>query len=631
MISRKDFLSVSFLTLLNLLIRIPRYLSTAQGLDGFYVVWESELIFEGVYFSKGFDLGHLLGMHTFSGYPIGTLAVMCFFLLITNHHIMTSILLFDYFFIVIFIISLFFLSKKLRLGSKSTILFILLASTQPIVFQYSYFNSSARLPFFSIAPFALGFLIDWLSTKKHHKLVISIVITACLFFFHRISLMFIIVILLAIIIALYSFIKKNQEKRISESDFLTKVTQNKYSTYILKRKWLLMVIISYIISPFIFKDVFRGPVDFSQLITIENSFTKFIFRYVQMMANQWFRIGVPFLLSVLCIIVLLNPKLDDLMNKLNQKSELKFMLYLTTPFLILANNVYSYYFFFYAYALIPVILLDVFLTKKDQNRMKYYFLLISSCTVFAFILAYHFVIRSVGAYPIIAGCFLGLVVLSLFIIRFKDKLRFQKTKLLLSKRKAEIVVSLIMTTVILNSIFMMDRHAVFWNREDYLFSHISGEEIDLANFLLAEGFGVFDSFDDVLSTHVAVLSGWLFVQDMHSITVNYLNDNITTINDYNCSLRPFWQWYERDLITCDFRTGDLHYTDIITNNYNDSFVIDILSAFQVKYFITAKNSSLVELWDGIIDSLFISTLMNSSIPIVHTTENFLVWNVSTLY
>ena len=67
------------LFLINIVIRIPRMLSP-QGLDGFYVVWESELFLRGEYFKKGFDFYSLLGLHPSSGYPILTLLIMSFFL-----------------------------------------------------------------------------------------------------------------------------------------------------------------------------------------------------------------------------------------------------------------------------------------------------------------------------------------------------------------------------------------------------------------------------------------------------------------------------------------------------------------------------------------------------------------------
>ena len=85
----KHIILIAFIV--NILIRIPRIL-LPQGSDGFIAIWEAQLILRGEYFSNGFNILTLLGLVPFSGYPIGTLFILCFFLLITGNNIIATTL-----------------------------------------------------------------------------------------------------------------------------------------------------------------------------------------------------------------------------------------------------------------------------------------------------------------------------------------------------------------------------------------------------------------------------------------------------------------------------------------------------------------------------------------------------------
>ena len=100
--------------IVNIIIRIPRML-LAQGSDGFTAIWEAQLILNGEYFSNGFNFLTIMGVVPFSGYPVGFLFILCFFLLIAGKNIMIATLLFDLVFIVIFVVSSYYLSKELEI------------------------------------------------------------------------------------------------------------------------------------------------------------------------------------------------------------------------------------------------------------------------------------------------------------------------------------------------------------------------------------------------------------------------------------------------------------------------------------------------------------------------------------
>lgn len=176
--------------------------------------------------------------------------------------------------------------------------------------------------------------------------------------------------------------------------------------------------------------------------------------------------------------------------------------------------------------------------------------------------------------------------------------------------------------------FIIDRHSTFFNRDGYLYTHITKEEVDIANFLLEQGQGTFDSFDPTVSVHLAALTGWFFLQDVHSRTLFLLSNK--TINDYNCSLLPVTQWYKGVFYDCELKTGRELYIQLLLNDCFSPISQNILKTFNISYFVTAKNSTEVTILFSVIDSPFIASL-NNLVPLAYSTEHFNIWNVSTIY
>ena len=165
--------SVLIALIINLIIRIPRMLY-AQGLDGFLAIWEAKLILNGDYFSNGFNIFSLLGLTPYSGYPIGSLLILCFFLLIAGRNVMISILLFDLFFTILFVLCTYFLSAELEMKHPTNLFFILIMTTLPNILSFSYYTSSVRYPFFAILPLVLTLFLKFNKEKKIVAIVIPL-------------------------------------------------------------------------------------------------------------------------------------------------------------------------------------------------------------------------------------------------------------------------------------------------------------------------------------------------------------------------------------------------------------------------------------------------------------------------
>ena len=102
--------------------------------------------------------------------------------------------------------------------------------------------------------------------------------------------------------------------------------------------------------------------------------------------------------------------------------------------------------------------------------------------------------------------------------------------------------------IIINSLFIVDRSVKFTNKYQSVYCHITKEERDIAKFLIQNGFGTFDSFDITVSTHIAALSGWYYLQDWHNQGAFLLEDR--NGDNISCQLTPITIWIRLNFTYC---------------------------------------------------------------------------------
>ena len=228
---------------------------------------------------------------------------------------------------------------------------------------------------------------------------------------------------------------------------------------------------------------------------------------------------------------------------------------------------------------------------------------------------------------VIAFIFIGI---SSFIIFFSDSKikRFQSIIKRIKIRNLLITIFLIQT--IYFSVFLVDRHTIYSKNPAGTDTFISKDEIDISDFLLGNGTGFFATHDSLLSIRIAALSGWFPLQDWHNLGI-FLN-NMTGIQTYSnsCQIESIFKWYNREIFNCDTLNGRILFDELIRNNVNSTISRSTIQNFQVKFFITNKNSNYSLVYSEYIESDFIISLYGF-VPLVLETEKLLVWDLSYLH
>jgi len=634
----------SFLIVLivNLLVRIPRML-TAQGLDGFVVIWEAQLILNGKYFHNGFNFLTLLGLTDYSGYPIGILLIASFLLLITGRSVMISIVLYDLIFTLIFVAGVYYLSSALELKESSKIYFMVILTTIPNVITFSYFTMSARFVFFAVLPFIIGSLLRFNKEKKVKNIIIALILTLVLNFFHRMALILFIPLLISLV---FFFIDKLTKKDILEKfhneEIKTDIEQQierkeilkakfiVFLNYAKKRFWIFsflgLLLVGFIIFGLNFESTFydaRFNI-FCYLQAICEC--KILYLFVQPIIDQWFHFGIPFILTITSVILMLIPKFENSLKLINtNQSNLK-LIYLILPFIAIYNIIYSIYFLSYFVALAGAVLIQ----QVENKRYRHYIWAIEGILIGVFISTYHFLTETKVLPYLIIGLFIVCVsIIAIILLSIQKSRKYLSLKIGSFYNKAKLSMVFFIGIFIINSMFIVDRAALFTVRNNSISEHLTQEEIDIAEFLLQNGFGTFDSFDNTVSVHIAALSGWYFLQDQHNLGVFLLENR--TVADINNQIANLSGWFSMHFFESDNTDGrQILYRQLLVMSCTSYRALKILKIYNLKYFITSRHMNTSNAWQYAVQSNFIESLY-SYVPIAKTTENYFVWNTSTLY
>jgi len=634
----------SFLIVLiiNLLVRIPRMV-TSQGLDGFIVIWEAQLILNGKYFHNGFNFLTLLGLTDYSGYPIGILLLASFFLLITGRNVMISILLYDLFFTLIFVAGVYYLSSTLELKQSAKIYFMVILTTLPNIVSFSYFTMSARFAFFAALPFIIGFLLKFNKEKKVKYFIFALILTLALNFFHRMALIVFIPVLISLAFFFIDKLTKkdilmkfhNEEIKIKIEQPSTKkeIFQAKFIVflnYVKKRFWIFgffgLLFLGFILFGLNFESVFYSA-RFNVFCYLQAICEcKILYLFVQPIIDQWFHFGIPFILTVASVILMLIPKFESSLKVINiNQSNLK-LVYLILPFIFIYNIIYSLYFLSYFVALIGAVLIQ----QVEKKRYRHYLWALEGILIGVFISAYHFLTETKVLPYLIIGLFITCVsIMAIVLLSIQNTRKYLSLKFGSYYNKAKLSMAFFIGLFIINSIFIVDRTAIFTSRDNAIFEHITQEEKDIAEFLLQDGFGAFDSFDNTLSVHIAALSGWYFLQDQHNIGAFLLENR--TVADIDCQVANFSDWVNMHFFESDSTDGrKILYSQLFVMSCVSYRALRLMKIYNLKYFISSRHTNTSNAWQYVVQSDFIESLY-SYVPIVKTTMNYYIWNTSTLY
>ncbi|MGC9780275.1 MAG: hypothetical protein HZR80_13600 [Candidatus Heimdallarchaeota archaeon] len=639
---RNTLLLVVFL---NILLHIPRILY-GYGMDGFQLLWEGKLLISGDLFSKGYSFSSIIGAFPFTGYPILAIFFISFFLLITGQNVFVTIILYDLFFTSIFIISSYFLTNELELNPRAKFIFLIILTTLPNYLIYSSYTSSSRLPFWSLLPFVLYFLLKWNKTHKFQNYVYAVLVFVPLFFIHRMSMVVGIIFVVSLAIGLLEILTKKKllynlhlplENNIikDESDEIDleqkSETKMKVWNYFKQRFWIFSIIFSAIIAYILLYTYFK---DNSQWATTQLDLycfigkSDFFYNLIQPLFDQWFHFGTAFLIFLLFVVLLFIPKFNSLLVDFNKNQSNLYLTIFSLPFIIVFDIVYSFYFLGFLISLGAAIVLD-YLFKKSGKLVISLLILIIGFLISTLILLNHYLVYSVFPYNIVA--FFVLIFVSIYTIsnllkeEKLEKVKFYKDII----KNPKYILGIIILLLIVNSTFLVDRQTKYYSREGFITNNINNEYIRIADFLSSNDRETFCSFDQTISSYIAALSGWFFLQDPHSLTI-LLKGN-KNIEQINCSIIPPYRWYLPSIYECSDLKSYEYYSLLIHSDCLDSYSMFILKTFSIKYFITVKNSSIINLHGYKVYSNFINSLNLNDIPIVMRTDNYLIWDTGSLY
>lgn len=636
--------SVLIALIINLIIRIPRMLY-AQGLDGFLAIWEAKLILNGDYFSNGFNIFSLLGLTPYSGYPIGSLLILCFFLLIAGKNVMISILLFDLFFTILFVLCTYFLSAELEMKHPTNLFFILIMTTLPNILTFSSYTSSVRYPFFAILPLVLALFLKFNKEKKIIYLMLAVFMSVILNFFHRMALVLFGVMIISVLFFiiekitgknnLLNFHNKKLDVGMSEiqneNSPLRLKTRNyfiAFLNYFKQRFWIFSIIGLFVIGFLLFGANIESVIYTSKFNIycylkpiVDN---ESLYLLIQPIVDQWFYYGVPFILFLISILIMFIPKFDRLLSVINNKPANLFLIFYILPFVFVYQSIYSYYFLCYIVALVSAILIQLLRNK----RYRHYLYSIGGLIVGIFITLYHFIVTEVLPYLIIGLFLIGISSFTLILLMVQRTRKWLSNKIGDIFSKTNLFAVFTFGIIILNSIFIVDRHSIFTSSDQLVSPHITKEERDIAEFLSQNGIGTFDSFDNALSTHVAALCDWYYIQDIHNLGVFLIEER--NIENLSCHIAPISSLFSLSFFNCSNTNGRRVFHQLITKPCYTIDAFIILKKYNLRYFISARNSNTSLIWESRVDSIFIQSLY-IYVPIVMTTENYYVWNTTTLY
>jgi hypothetical protein len=211
------YASTLLLVVITIALKIPR-VPHLQSDDGFVLVIEANSLLNGTSNQWLIHPLSLFGIFSFSGYPIGSVSVLAFFIAISNGSLDLACFYYVSFFSIITIGTTYGLLEYLSKDHWAALVGTAFYLFFPIVYSFTYNDANTRAPLLALLPLFIWALLKWNSEQEYGYLAYSVNVWFVMLFFHRIALL-----LLAPIVvgALYPFIirfleqqAKGQRKRL---------------------------------------------------------------------------------------------------------------------------------------------------------------------------------------------------------------------------------------------------------------------------------------------------------------------------------------------------------------------------------------------------------------------------------
>jgi len=588
------------------LLEIPR-INGIIGSDAFEILWMSNALVEGLQTNSTWIINSLsiFGFYPFSFYPVGYPFVISLFFragvgLNLTTYLISSIN------IVIASIGATKLGKKVfqrDVLQKALLISYLFA---PVFIRFTYFTISARGPILALAPWLFYYYFDSqqkFSIRSTIKLSIIMIIMA---FLHRLWLAYLPIILVAVLANIIS-------RKTKIINLIKKHKQIFYTAFF-------VICLSLLIAGYF---VFR--VDSAKITSPWFSNNNFFGLIANLIIDYGLRLGLLTFFLPLSIYNLLK----DIPNEENKKRGETWIFYIFLIFIlsfVWTYTLYSTVAYLPIYALISINGLKTLLEKNKPNTM-----LIITITMVSFVVLFSVIYESLINNNYLNAIITTSVLLPTiaFYILFKKDLVFAEIK---SLKKTNVKAISFIVVILLSNIFFCLNSIdgqILLNEQEFPYSYISDEEMDICKFLNNEGVvGTIYVSNSLVSRRI---SGYGF---------------LPTINGNHAAHQLYYGWADQTEISENFSFNFYYFVtnpkllvegvnpensiinELLCIPVNSSENINHIVEMNIQYAVILKDSlgnaypyhisSAREEYSIFIDSLHL-------IPSVYQTENLLVW------
>lgn len=615
-----------FIVGLSIVLRIPR-VPHLEGLDGFVLMINSYSLING--FAQAWLIHPLsyLGMFSFSGYPIGSVSILSFFLLIggtSEAGVMLYLATFSAVSVYAMASLMRYLFKDKRIQYVGIIFYIFM----PTIYDFTYNMATSRAPFMAIAPFFIKRILEWSDGKGHRYLVEALLINLLMVLFHRSAIALLTSVVLAV---LFGFIRR----------ILIKAHWSGGESRLLN-KFLCLTYVTAIVGLFIFSVFYYGlspktvlPDELLPTLTIP-----IVRDFIGLALDYMFYLGPMVFLTLIGIYYLLKGIWTAQSLLFEDWHRWALLLLFLVPFIpFIASPAYTRHLFAPLITCYSTYALSSMITARKRVLIQAFALM--AIPYIVYFQLYNIFWKNIEPYATGSSLFIFALVFAWLIVDplwrlinarggysfgFRSRLALPDTAIAhLKTVNAFFIILLVLTITITNS--DMKTTVDMDGRE--LPKHVSDEEISIANYIRLQH----ESYSDrsiLLSSHYLIeLRIGAYAQSntlSEGLGTALLEVGYVSTNDalQNSTMGSLLDLNEPHIFGYPLSGKDLWF-EIMYGNFSDPRIRSLLEALHIRYFVALKAGNEAQFKvRGTFESLFRATL---TAPIVYETNQYLVYKL----
>lgn len=607
-------------------MRFPR-VPHLRGQDGFVLIIQSYSLLNGYAANWLVHPLSFLGMFSFSGYPIGSVALLAFFISIAGN-LEAAVLLYDVFFCLIAVFCSASLMRYVFEDKSTQLVGVIFYLFLPIVYEFTYDMATSRAFFLAIMPLFLKYLLEWNDGKGHRHLVAAIILFGVMNLFHRSAFALLSSIVLAILFRIIQQQLVRFDWREGEAKLLN--------------RFLALIFVGLIIALFTSSALLYGvepknTLPDQILPMLSDPFARDL---VGLAIDYLLFMGPGLVLALLGIYSILGPiwNSSDLLFRESPKWAL--LLFFATPLVpFIGNPAYTRHLF--------APLIACYATKgiqalKEVTKLRFALVLLATIVPFvAFFQLYNIFWMEVEPYASLSTVILIMLCVSWLLLGplltrihgrggyvFGYRRRYVLPEVH-RHRIREWSAVVLLTVLFVVTLTNIDMRTVTDLEGRLISSYTTDEEVAIASYIQSQKMLYSDQTIILCSHYVLELRIAAYAETnalSEGLGTGIMEVGYVTQNDalQNSTTGSFLDILTPHIYSHPVISKDLWFA-IMYNNYSEPSVQELLAELNIRYFIGLKgtNESYYRV-RGPFESLFRMTL---TAPIVYETANFLVYKL----